>query len=367
MRVGYDGSPLLGNLTGVGYYARTLLEKMIEVDQEITFDLLAVALKGSSSAFPELPRVNRRYVRFPSRIAVLAWDRMNWPKADKVMGGFDVFHGTNFWVPPLRRPNGVVTIHDLTFHFYPEFCTSQVKRYRWLIPKVLKRCALVLVPSQTIRAQVAAELAFPEDRIVVTPEGVRGAFTRPPKSLEIIDRLGLNDGYFLFVGTKEPRKNLPRLIEAMKLLRKDLKLVIVGPQGWGEIDLEEHARKLDLEGRVIFPGYLGDEELTGLLSRCRAFVFPTIYEGFGLPPLEAMTAGIPVVSSNTGSLPEVLRDSPFYCDPLDVESIADAMKRVDEDEDARVAAIKAGKAVVSSYSWEETARLTLAAYETAAR
>jgi glycosyltransferase involved in cell wall biosynthesis len=374
MRIAYDAAPLLNARTGVGHYAATLLDHLLALDPDLSFSLFAITRQRDTSSVPEHERVRFRHVRVPARVAVTAWEHSGLTSGERFLfgsqvGEADVVHGTNFWVPPLGRlsgAKGVVTIHDLTFWFYPELCTPQVRRYRWIVPKVLKRCAAMLVPSQTIRDQAAAELDFPGDRIVVTPEGVRGAFTGASPDPDLAAGLGVKGDYLLFVGTQEPRKNLDRLITAFGRLEpdllRDLQLVVAGPPGWGSVDLPGVVRKLGLEGRVVFSGYLPDEQIGALMAGARAFVFATLYEGFGLPPLEAMAAGVPVVAARAGSLPEVLGDGPFWCDPMDVDSIADAITRAVRDEGARTLAVEAGRKRAASYDWSTTAELTLQAY-----
>lgn len=362
MRIAYDAAPLLTPRTGVGHYAATLLERLLAAEPDLRFDLFALTRARDTSSVPRGERVRLWHRRVPARAAVVAWEVLGRPAGERFLGEVDVVHGTNFWIPPLRASNGIVTIHDLTFVLYPEFCTPQVRRYRWIVPRVLRRCALVLTPSQTVRAQVAEELRFPEDRIVVTPEGVREAFTEAAPDRALLTRLGIDREYVLFAGTQEPRKNLDRLIQAFALLPDDVQLVIAGPPGWGSVDLPALARRLRLGGRVVFSGYLPDPEVAALMAGARAFAFPTLYEGFGLPPLEAMRAGVPVVAARAGALPEVLGDVPLYCDPLDVESIAEAIRRAVGDEAAREAAICAGRERAGRYSWDETARRTLEAY-----
>ncbi|HVF11518.1 MAG TPA: glycosyltransferase family 1 protein [Actinomycetota bacterium] len=362
MRIVYDAAPLLNPLTGVGHYALTLLDEMLAQDAEIEFELIALTVRADTSRIPNDPRVNLRHYRIPARWAVKGWEAVQFPKGESLFGASTAVHGTNFWVPPLSNPNGIVTIHDITFHLYPELCTPQVQRYRWIVPKVLKRCALVLTPSEVVRQQVASELSFPEDRIIVTPEGIRGAFIEARRDAELERRLGIKGDYLLFAGTQEPRKNLDRLIQAFALIEEPIQLVIAGPPGWGSVDLQAVSHKFHLDGRVIFSGYLPDVQLGSLFAGCKTFAFPTLYEGFGLPPLEAMAAGIPVVAASTGSLPEVLGDAPFYCDPLDVHSIAAALNESLTDHAARASAIEAGRTRAAMFSWKETARLTLRAY-----
>lgn len=365
LRIAYDAGPMMQPPTGVGYYTSTLLEQLLALDPELHFNLYALVWKTDTSRIPKTSRVTFRHRRFPARLAVTAWELAGHPDGERLFGEADVVHGTNFWVPPLSNKNGVVTIHDLTFWLYPELCTAQIQRYRWIIPRVLKRCALVIVPCETIRHQVADELGFPIDRIVATPEGVRGSFAGATFDAAAAERLGVRGDYVVFAGTQEPRKNLDRLLRAFATLESsDLQMVIAGPPGWGSVDLPAVARRLGLGRRVVFTGYLADPELSSLMAGARAFLFPSIYEGFGLPPLEAMAAGVPVVAGRAGSLPEVLGDAPIWCDPLDVESIANAIGEASSNDQARSAAISKGRKRASMYDWSATARKTLEAYRT---
>lgn len=368
MRIAYDAAPLLNPRTGVGHYAAALADHLLAADPALELSLFAI---GRQPAPPDIPlalpgreRATLRRLPIPARLVVGAWEVAGRPPGDVLYGAVDAVHGTNYWLPPLRRSNGVVTVHDLTFLLYPEFCTPQVRRYRWILPRVLRRCAVVLTPSATVADQVSAELGFPRDRIVVTPEGVRpGAAAEPGAPRPPSAPRG---GYLLFTGTQEPRKNLGRLLLAFARLGDlDLRLVVAGPAGWGQTRLQQGVAELGIAGRVHFPGYVPDADLAALLAGARAFVFPSIYEGFGLPPLEAMAAGIPVVAARAGSLPEVLGDAPVWCDPLDVDSIAEAIRTAVTEEDRRAQAVGAGRRVAAGYDWATTARLTLEAYRRA--
>jgi glycosyltransferase involved in cell wall biosynthesis len=359
VRIAFDAAPLLNPRTGVGHYAAALLDGLLAADPELEVSLFAVGRQPSPAAIPGNGRATLRRLPIPARLVVAAWEVVRHPAGEVLFGRAGAVHGTNFWVPPLRRPNGVVTVHDLTFLLYPEFCTPQVRRYRWIVPQVLKRCAIVLTPSETVAEQVSSELAFPRDRIIVTPEGVRPtSLHRPAAEREHPPR-----DYLLFTGTQEPRKNLDRLLRAFAQLGDlDLTLVVAGPPGWGSGNLQARAVQLGIEQRVEFPGYLADADLAARLAGARAFVFPSLYEGFGLPPLEAMAAGVPVVAARAGSLPEVLGDAPFWCDPLDVESIAEAIRTAVTDDGLRAKAVAAGRIRANGYDWAETARLTLDGY-----
>ncbi len=363
MRIAYDAAPLMNARTGVGHYAATLLDRLLELDSSLQFHLFALTRSHGRDGIPPGDRIMLRHPRLPARVVVRAWESAGWPPGEWLVGDVDVVHGTNFWLPPIRRRNGVVTIHDLTFWIYPELCTAPVRRYRWIVPKVLARCALVITPSETVRAQVASELGFPANRILVTPEGVTPAFKAATADPVLAARLGIDRPYVLFVGSREPRKNLARLIEAFaRLPDRDLQLVLAGPSGWGGLDLASLANRAGLMGDVIFPGYLEDRELAALVAGAWVFAFPSIYEGFGLPPLEAMAAGVPVVAGRAGSLPEVLGEAPVWCDPLDVDSIAHALVRAATDDEERTRAVEAGQTRAAVFDWEDTARRTLEAY-----
>jgi glycosyltransferase involved in cell wall biosynthesis len=378
MLVAYDVAPLKLPRTGVGHYAATLLDHLIALDPDLQFRFYSLtAVPDSRMNLPqaqttetsngEVSMAQRLVGRLPRglrRTALTAWTMAGRPAAEKFVGSPDVIHGTNFWIPPISRRYGVVTIHDLTFWLYPEFCTPAVRRYRIMMPKILERCALAITPSETVRGELSSELGFPESRIVVTPEGVRRAFVTAKPDPQLAARLGINRRFVLSAGTQEPRKNLDRLIESFRLLTDlDLQLVIVGPGGWGSIDLPAVARKHGVEESVIFSGYLDDVRLGSLMAGATAFAYPSLYEGFGLPPLEAMAAGVPVVAGRAGALPETLGEAPFWCDPEDVESIAGAIREAASDDEGRSAAIERGRTQVTRYSWEETARLTHAAYQ----
>jgi glycosyltransferase involved in cell wall biosynthesis len=367
MDIAYDAAPLLNPRTGVGHYAAELYRHLPAADPELALSLFAVGRQRA-----ELPGVAVRRLKLPARVVVTGWELLPVPVGDRLTGPADAVHGTNFWLPPLRRPNGVVTIHDLTFLLHPEWCTPAVRRYRWIVPRVLRRCAVVITPSATVAEQVAAELLFPWERIVVTPEGVRrpapaGEGRAGEEPAAAARRLGIAGDYVLFAGAREPRKNLHRLVRAFAgLADLDLTLVVAGPPGWGAGDPSGQAAALGLGRRLVVTGYLSDADLAALVAGARAFAFPSLYEGFGLPPLEAMAAGVPVVAARAGALPEVLGDAPFWCDPRDEASIAEALRRAVTDEAARAAAVAGGQARAAGYRWEETARLTVGAYRRAA-
>lgn len=366
MKIAFDVAPLLGPRTGVGRFAAELLSHLMELER-FDYNLFALTRRPERGQLPKGPNITTRHIGLPARLAVTAWEKTGWPGGSVLTGDADVVHGTNFWFPPKTGASGVLTIHDLTFKLYPEFCTPQVRRYAWIVPRVLKRTQIVLTLTRTVKSQVAEHLGFPLERIVVTPGGVSMDPVVAQPEGDPRSRPPIDGPYVLFLGTREPRKNLSRLIEgfALSASKQDVRLVIAGPKGWGGLDLAEDSRRVGVSDRVIFLDHLPDGAVAGLIAGARAFVFPSVYEGFGLPPLEAMALGVPVASSMAPPMPEVLGEAPKYFDPHSAEDMAQAIDSAVSDEQWRTSAIELGRRQASRYRWEETARLTAEAYELA--
>jgi glycosyltransferase involved in cell wall biosynthesis len=224
-----------------------------------------------------------------------------------------------------------------------------------------KSASKIITPSTSVKNEVGETLGVPADKVVVTPEAPRPAFKRreDPHVSELLKRLDIDGDFILFVGTIEPRKNLRRLVEAFELLLRSTSLlptlVIAGGQGWLMDDFA-------VGERVRLTGYLEDQDLCGLYSTCAAFVYPSLYEGFGLPPLEAMACGAPVITSRIPSLMETVGDAARLVDPKDVEDMAQAMAEMLSDLKVREHYAEFGKVHVKQFSWEQTARKTLEVY-----
>lgn len=294
--------------------------------------------------------------RVPARTAQLAWKQLSWPPLEKLVGDVDVVHATNFVLPVLRSTPGVVTVHDLSFLRDDTFPGGE--RLRQLVPWSIARAQRVLVPTATVGAEVAERFAVGEDRIAVTLEGVSPVFFgATPLSERALARLGIRTPFVVAVGTIEPRKNLPTLLTAWKSVRKALagwSLVLAGPKGWGP-ELPETEGVLPL-------GWVGDETLPGLLAAATLFCYPSLYEGFGLPPLEAMAAGTPALVARYSVAPEVLEDAAWLFDPRDADALADALTILATDETLRRSYALAGRAHATTYTWERTAGMTISAY-----
>ncbi|MCA1702601.1 MAG: glycosyltransferase family 4 protein, partial [Actinobacteria bacterium] len=338
MRVAFDAGPLLDPPTGVGRYVRELGQSLETVGVDVV--RYAVALGGKPP-----PAVKR--LRMPARVAQTLWVKTGRPSLARLVGRVDLFHGTNFVLPPLGEARGVVTIHDLSF--FGEDAFPGAGRLRSLVPWSVERAARVIVPTQAIKDEVLARLPVSGDRVDVVHEGVGPIFFRPPPAADtMLGELGILGRFALAVGTMAPRKNLQRLIEAwVRAAPPDWTLVLAGPKGWGP-DLPETPGVLPI-------GWVPDEGLPGLMAAADLFCYPSIYEGFGLPPLEAMAAGTPVLVGRYAAAEEVIGDAGVLVDPLDVDAMAEALALLTSDEGARRRLAMAGRAHAAGFSWERAA------------
>ena len=347
MRVAIDGGPLLDPPTGVGRYTRELIGALENLGVDVR--KYAVAFKG------EAPDDVAR-VRMPARAARWTWQKTGRPSVLRLVDGADVIHATNFVLPPLEGAAGVVTIHDLSY--LREGAFPGADALKELVPWSLERAHRVLVPTRAIADEVLLEYGIPADRITVTHEGVSPVFFgATPLSDSALAGMGIARPFVLATGTDAPRKNLQRLLDAWVMSRSALKgwtLVLAGPRGWGP----RFGRTDD-----IHPiGWVGDETLPGLMAAAEVFCYPSSYEGFGLPPLEAMGAGTACLVGRYGAAQEVLGGAALIVDPDDTDAFARELVRLVQDEQLRKNLGVKGKAQASSYTWEKTARTTLDAY-----
>lgn len=278
-------------------------------------------------------------------------------------------------VLPLIHPrHTVVTVHDLGYLHYPEAHRAADRRYlEWSTRWNAQRATAVLADSAATKADLLRTYGVEPGKIHVVYLG-RDESLVPVCDLSVLaaarTRYGLGPRYLFYVGTLQPRKNLARVIEAFARLTGapaavGVQLVLAGKRGWLYDDLFVEVERLGLRGRVLFPGYIEDADLPALLSAALAFVFPSLYEGFGIPVLEAGACGVPVITSNTSSLPEVAGDAALLVDPHDVDAIAEAMYRLLTDEALRADLARRGLENVKRFSWEKCARETLAVLEAA--
>ena len=286
--------------------------------------------------------------------------------------GADVVHFPANVGPLLATDGAVLTVHDLSFLHGPQwYRRNRSAYYRYAVGRSASLAARVIVDSQATAADVTEVLGVPEDRIDVVLLGV-GDELRPASEVQqagVRERYGLPERFMLFVGTLEPRKNLVRVVDAFTRIAGECEydLVLAGRDGWKVAPIRVAAAASPHARRIHFPGYVADDDLPAVLSAAHAVVWPSLYEGFGLPPLEAMACGTPVVTSNTSSLPEVVGDAALQVDPQDVDALADAMRALVTDAALRNDLVEKGGHRAAQFTWDRTAQLTLDTYRVAAR
>jgi glycosyltransferase involved in cell wall biosynthesis len=328
LTVAIDTGSLVGERTGVGQFTQRLLDGLATL--EVAPTVLPYVLSMRAPLAP-----GTRRLPFPAAVAQAAWGRVDHPRADRALREADVVHGPNYIVPPSALPT-VVSVHDCWFLRNPDRSPPAVRRFGPVLRRAIARGAVVHVPSGHTRHQVEELLGA--ERIEVLPLGAPPVRTPP---IVPVPLTGL-DGrpYVLAVGAKEPRKNLPRLVEAFGMLAVDhpqLALVLLGPEGPDQPAIDAALDRLDraVAERVLLVDYVGDELRDIVIANARALAFPSLDEGWGIPPLEAMSLGVPVVAARAGSLPEVCADAAELVDPLDPAAIAAGLATVLDDEALR--------------------------------
>jgi glycosyltransferase involved in cell wall biosynthesis len=369
MRICIDVSPAVHHRAGLGRYAQELTAALLDVDQENEY----VGFYHHPSdarvdpALQRLPHLTTNLSTKPWRMSALLAHLARFPQ-DRLFPGVDLFHATDHLLPRLSRVKSVFTLHDLIFRFYPE---AHKPLNRWfltlMMPRFLQAADAVIAVSECTRRDAMRLYGLDEAKITVVYEGVNPRFRAAPPGAVTSARqkYGLPNSFMLSLGTIEPRKNLTLLLEAYHALRMqgtECGLVIVGTKGWLYEGFFRRLRELGLEDEVIFPGFVPEEDLPAVYSGADLFVFPSLYEGFGLPVLEAMACGTPVVCSNTSSLPEIVGDAAIMLDPLDRAAWISAMTAVLDSRALRGDMKEKGLQRAKRFSWEETAKKTVDVY-----
>ena len=351
MRVALDGTPLLDPPTGVGRYTRELSDGL----ENMGVDVRRYAVARGGEAPPEVTRL-----KVPARVAQWAWQRSNMPSVARLVEGADVIHGTNFVLPPLEGAAGVVTVHDLSYRAADAFPGAQ--RLERLVPWSMQRAHQVVTLTQAVADEIVDAYDVEPERVSVTHLGVSPVFFgATPLSDVALAGMGIARPFILATGTDAPRKNLQLLLDAWVATRGALKgwtLVLAGPRGWGP----RFGRTDDVHPL----GWVGDETLPGLMAAADVFCFPSLYEGFGMPPLEAMAAGTACIVGDYSCAAEVLGDTAAIVDRHDHHALADRLVDLVRDEGARARLARLGRARASGFTWERTARATLDVYRLAA-
>lgn len=362
MRIGLDGIPLASTKTGVGHYTLELSRALARINPEDQFELISPVpfVSTSEQNPPNLRHVEAARRRFWWIVGLPLYIRRH---------SLSLFHGTNYDVPLWNECPTILTIHDLSLLLHPETHESHlVRRARYRLPLMARFATKIITATEFVKKEVAAHLKVHPDKIAVTPYAPRHNFRPlPPDDTEQTRaRLGVEDVFILFVGTIEPRKNLITLLRAFADLIRNTELrpqlVIAGQKGWLMDEALGYINSEDIRERIKLTGYVTDRDLRALYSSCAVCVYPSLYEGFGLPPLEAMACGAPVIASDVPSLYEATGKAALLVPPTDVQKLAQGLVEMLRNEEKRAYFSRAGLEWASQFTWERTARMTMEVY-----
>lgn len=365
MLIGVDASrATVARRTGTELYALCLIEALLALETEHYFRLY-FSQPPPAGLFAGSPRVERRTIPFPR-----LWTHVRLA-LEVAIRPPDVLFVPSHVLPLWTRPPGAVTVHDLGYLYFPE---AHPPRQRWYLDWSTRHNArtarVVIGDSDATRQDLIARYGVPPSKIVVAYPGSNpdlAPVTDPAIIAAVKRRYGVQGDYFLHVGTLQPRKNLARLIQAYANLQTatQVQLVLAGKKGWLYDDLFRQVRRLGLEGRVHFIGYVDDADKAALLSGALAYVFPSLYEGFGFPALEAQACDTPLICADSSSLPEVAGDAALLVHPTDVDGLAHAMARLLTDAALRADLVARGRRNRQRFSWRACAETVMAALEAA--
>jgi glycosyltransferase involved in cell wall biosynthesis len=371
VRVGIEYTAALNQRAGIGRFVRNLVSSLLATDPQVQWVLLHAALNGADpSVLPRAPNTSLVEVRLPERWLTILWHRLRVPlPVESFTGPLDIFHAPDFVLPPVRHARRIVTVHDLAFLLYPECADARLRSYLMsVVPRSVRRADFVVADSANTQNDVICLLGADPARTAVVPGGVETRFrpAAPEAIAELRARLGLHAPFVLSIGMIEPRKNWQGLIRAYSQARARYRLphqlVLAGPRGWLWESIFEERERSPFRNDIIFLGFVADADLPTLYSAAAVFAFPSFYEGFGLPPLEAMACGTPVVVSDAASLPEVVGDAGLTVPAEDTDSLAEALARVLLDDALHAQLAAAGRARAAQFTWERAAARQLEVY-----
>ena len=373
IRIGIDATPLPEYPAGAGTYIIQLIHALTSFGSQARFVIFAQSDQQKLIGIPEMQNVT--WISSPkmSPIQRLLWEQISLPIL-LLRNKVDVFHSLHYTRPILLPCASVVTFHDMTFFLYPKLHT-RLKRI--LFPIAIRISAYlsdhIIAVSECTQQDAMRILNLNPLRISAIPNGISEDF-RPITDNSLLEECRnlyhLPENFILFTGLIEPRKNLPALINAYALLVKEFSpppLVIVGRSGWGNIQLSELINQQNLKDQIIFTGYISARDLPIVYNLAQVFVYPSLYEGFGFPPLEAMACGIPVVSSDSSAMREIIGEAGILVPARDINALADAIRSLLQDSSLRLYYSSLGKQRSKLYSWKRTAQETLRVYQQVTR
>lgn len=367
MRIGLDGMPLAQPRTGVGTYTFELARALAVGAPQDEFQLIS-PLPFESSVLADSKPGNLNLSYSKPNVLQRHWWTIGLPSYI-ARSAFELFHGTNYEVPLRGDCPTVVTIHDLSMLLHSSTHVPRaVVRARLRLPLIARKATLIITDSEQVRREVCDRLPVSSEEVFAVPLAPRSTFKRVAEdtAIEVRRRLGIEGDFLLFVGTIEPRKNLWTLVKALEeIIRStDLrpKLVVAGPIGWKQDELLARIQQSPARDAVQLIGYLSDADLCALYSSCKIFTYPSLYEGFGLPPLEAMACGAPVIASRIPSVTEAGDNVARLVTATDVHELARNIVELLRDDSAQQQLSSAGLKHAARFSWDRTAALTREVY-----
>lgn len=333
MKIAFDVSYIQRRGTGYGRFAFNLIEALLAENSKIDFLLHGWSASLDEAAVRSFHQENASIdiKKIPGPLKRFYWNRISWPPIESVIGQFDIFHSMEPLCPPTSR-KVVTTLHDLAYKRFPDFFERNVKRWDPFIARALERSDAVIAPSMCTKNDVCEIFGVPEWNVHAVPYWAHKIFCPGDKSSEMEKALaesGIHTPYLLSVGTLEPRKNLVRLVNAfeqfVRRIDSEIQLVIVGKKGWLYDDTMRAIRSSEASGRIRHVGYVSDQMLAKLYRGAEFFLYPSLFEGFGFPVIEAMASGKAVITSNRSSMKEIAEGAALLVDPESVSDITEAM------------------------------------------
>lgn len=378
MRIGIDYTAAVRQGGGIGRYTRNLIRALAQLDTENQYVLFVAGGWGEGDGLGPWPAsFQLRSIPLSDRWVHILWQRLRLPvPVQAITGALDLFHSPDFVLPPTGRTPAILTVHDLSFLRVPQFFVPGFREYlEKAVLRAVDRAACILADSESTRVDLMQLMAVEPERVTVLYPGVESRF-RPVKETDVLAavraRYELPGRFILGLSTVQPRKNFDGLIEAFRRLLArssdepeiaELHLVIAGGKGWMYEDTLALVKLGGLEDRVHFPGFVAEADLPALYCLAAAFAFPSWYEGFGLPVLEAMACGTPVVAADNSSLPEVVGEAGLLVDAGDPDALSEALGRLLGDEALQGRLSRAGLDQAQRFTWEEAAQQLLHVYE----
>ncbi|HZS75815.1 MAG TPA: glycosyltransferase family 1 protein [Ktedonobacteraceae bacterium] len=376
MRIAIDYTAAVRQGAGIGNYVRSLVDAILALDTQNQYMLLTSGRPTRQHPFPQAPNARGRSILIPNRYLNILWYRWRLPLyANFFTGQVDIYHGPDFVLPPINGGiRKIVTVHDLAFIEHPEYAVPELAAYlKKVVPEAICAADAVVAVSHATRKTLIDHFSTPPEKISIVPNGIRPYMRRiaDPMLLEATrHKYHLERPLVLAVGTMEPRKNHLGLIQAFReAMGKGSKqhrpamLAIAGGKGWLYEDTRLAVAEMKLEKKVRFLGRVSDLDLMLLYSLADVFVFPSFFEGFGVPPIEAMACGTPVITSNTSSLPEVVGDAALLVNPYKTSEIASAITRVLEDAQLQEDLRQKGLQRAAQFTWQQSAQKMLSIYQ----